>query len=87
MRFVDRTAPGKLELNFMWLPTWIGMNEALIRDLEKELSETIVGRDLTEELLDEAHQKILQLLVDKFPQVVGMFEYLEGIKFVEGNGS
>jgi hypothetical protein len=87
MRFVDRTAPGKLELNFMWLPTWVGMNEALIRELEQELSKTIVGKDLTEELLDEAHQTLLQLLVTRFPNAGGLFEYLEGIKFVENNGS
>lgn len=86
MRFVDRTAPGKLELNYMWLPTWVGMNESLIRDIEQELSKTIIGRDLTESLLDEAHQSVLQILVGRYPQIGGLFEYLDGVKFIEGNG-
>ena len=87
MRFVDRTAPGKLELNYMWLPTWIGMNESLIRELEAELSKTIVGQALTDDLLDVAHQQLLGILVEKFPLQRGLFEYLDGIKFVGNDGN
>lgn len=86
MRFVERTGPGKLELNYMWLPTWIGMNEALIRELEEELGKTVIGKVLTDELLEVAHQQLLSILRAKFPQQAGLLEYLDGIKFVEHDG-
>lgn len=86
MRFIERTGPGKLELNYMWLPSWVGLNEALIREIEDLLSATIVGQDLTEETLDLAHQAVLEILVNKFPAITGLFEYLDGIKYVtDGN--
>jgi hypothetical protein len=87
MRFVERTGPGKLELNYMWLPTWIGMNEGLIRELEKTLGETIVGKVISDDLLDEAHRQLLDIIVAKFPHQRGLFEYLDGLKFVEDNGT
>lgn len=87
MRFIQRTGPGKLELNWTWLPTWVGMNEALIREIEEMLSATIVGQDLTEELLDLAHQAVLEILVNKFPSMTGLFEYLDGIKYVTQDGN
>lgn len=87
MRFVERTGPGKLELSYIWLPTWVGMNEALIRELEGELSKTIVGQALTDDLLDVAHQQLLTILAEKFPLQRGLFEYLDGIKFVGNDGN
>jgi len=85
MRFIERTGPGRLELNYMWLPTWVGMNEALIREIEDLLGATIMGQDLTEELLELAHQSVMEILVSKFPAITGLFEYLDGIKFVMTN--
>ncbi len=85
MRFIERTAPGKLELNYMWLPSWVGLNEALIREIEDLLSAAIVGQDLTEETLELAHQAVLEILVNKFPSITGLLEYLDGIKFVMTN--
>lgn len=85
MRFIERTGPGKLELNYMWLPSWVGMNEALIREIEELLSATIVGQDITEETLELAHQAVLEIIVNKFPAITGLFAYLDGIKFVMTN--
>jgi hypothetical protein len=61
------------------------MNEGLIRELEVELSPTIVGQALTDDLLDTAHQQLLAILVRKFPHQKGLFEYLDGVKFVESH--
>jgi hypothetical protein len=87
VRFVDRTGPGRLELNYMWMPTWVGMNEALIREIEELLSATIMGQPITDETLDLAHQAVLEILVNKFPALTGLFEYLDGIKYVDINGN
>lgn len=87
MRFVERTGPGKLELVWSWLPTWVGMNEALIREIEAQMGDTIVGKAITDETLDLAHQTVLEILVNKFPALSGLFEYLDGIKYVNINGS
>lgn len=83
MRLIDRTAPGQLAINYMWLPTFIGMNSQLLSELESNLTAHVVGKPLTEELLDSAHSELLDLLVKKFPNQTGLFEYLDGIKFVE----
>lgn len=84
MRLVDRIGPGHIGLNYMWLPTWIGMNTALIKDIEAHLSTTLLGQALTEEVLESAHDEVIRYLAKRFPQG-GLFEYLDGLKFVESN--
>lgn len=86
MRLVDRIAPGHLGVNYMWLPTWIGMNQGLIREIEAHLSPLVVGKALTEETLDEVNQAALSYLVSRFPQA-GLYDYLDGLKFVDAHGS
>jgi len=85
MRFVERTGPGQVSLNYMWLPTFVGMNAALIKEIDETMTPLFVGQSLTEELLDRAHDRALEILVAKFPMWSGLFEYLEGIKYVEQN--
>jgi len=86
MRLVDRTGPGTLGLNFMWLPTWVGMNTQLIKEIESAISVEIVGKPLDEGTLDAAHYAVLEFLGNKFPHIKGMFDYLDGVKFVTTDG-
>lgn len=81
MRLVisDGTSVG---LNAMWLPTWIGSNAKLLKELETELSPLIVGQELTEKALDEINQLVLKYLTDKF-KLPGLFRYLDALKFLE----
>lgn len=69
-------------LNTMWLPTWIGHNTRLIKELEAELSPLVVGKELTEHTLDEVNGLVIQYLVRRF-QVPGLFKYLDAMKFLE----
>lgn len=85
MRFVERTGPGQLGLNYMWLPTFIGMNAALVAEVEAKISPILLGRELTEETLDVAHQLVLDTLVQRFPAQSGLFDYLDGIKYVDAH--
>lgn len=66
----------------MWLPTWIGMNAALVAEIEGTISPAIVGRPIDEETLQLAHEAVLDALVARFPEQAGLFDYLDGIKYV-----
>ena len=83
MRVVVQTDPGVVELSFMWLPTFIGLNGVLKQELETKLKTKIEGKPLTEETLDWAHDQVVEFLCEKFP-IKGLRDYLDAIKFVEG---
>ena len=82
MRVVVPTDEGQLELAYMWLPTFIGMNNHIKEVVEKELKEAFVGQPMNEATLDAAHTKVVELLEKKFTNVKGLGEFLDGLKFV-----
>lgn len=71
-----------VELNYMWLPTWLGENLQFKKDLETRFRSEVEGQGLTEVFLDDLHNKIIDYIVKKYP-IPGLFDYLDGIKFVE----
>ncbi len=75
-----------VELNYMWLPTWIGQNGQLKRDLEADLRSKIEGREINEETMQFIDDLIMGYLEEKYPHVVGLRDYLDGLKFVELGG-
>lgn len=82
MRFVARAGPGHIEVSYMWLPTWLGMNSVLAKEIEESIGPRFVGRELTDQVLDEAHCAVLRFLRDKYSHLHGLDDYLDGIKFV-----
>lgn len=72
-----------VELNYMWLPTWLGQNAQFKRDLEKALRSEIEGLELNEDTLNRIDRMVLQYIVDHNPHVQGLYDYLDGLKFVE----
>jgi hypothetical protein len=82
MRAVVVTGPGELELNYMMLPTFIGMNAALKKELEAVVKPLIEGKPWTESTVDEAHELVLDFLEKKFPPIAGLRDYLDGLKYV-----
>lgn len=82
MRFVVHTGPGQVELNYLWLPTWIGMNKLIKEEMEAALAEKVEGRPLTEETLDEVHAEVVDWLSKRFGSMPGLFDYLDAIKHV-----
>lgn len=80
MKAVVRTGPGELELNWTWLPTWIGMNGALKKEIEDALKSKLEGQPMDEEL---ANQMVMDFLVVRFPKVLGLYDYLDGLKYIE----
>ena len=71
-----------VELNYMWLPTWLGQNAIFKRDLERDLRGRIEGLELTSDTLDKVDRMVLAYIVEKYPHVQGLFDYLDGLKFV-----
>ena len=71
-----------LELNYMWLPTWLGQNGAFKQELEKDLAKKIAGRPITADSLDEINTMVIDYICEKY-KVPGLFDYLDGLKFVE----
>jgi len=80
MRLIH-VADKAVELNFMWLPTWLGQNAKFKQQLEKDLAPKIRGMEMTEPNLDKIHDMVLDYIVEKFP-IPGLFDYLDGLKFV-----
>lgn len=82
MRAVVVISPGEVELNYMLLPTFIGINALLKKELEDTLKPLIEGQEWSERTLDLAHDLVLDFLVGKFPALHGLRDYLDGLKYV-----
>lgn len=85
MKIIHRTGPATVGFNYMWLPTFVGMNTSLIREIEEHVAPFLLGKELTDEVLDAAGEAAVEFLVKKFPSVTGIFEYIEGLKYVESH--
>ena len=84
MQLFVRTAPGQYELNFMWLPTWLGLNTTVYAELSRELEQVFVpGRVVDNQLLGEAEQVLYQFMARRFPDIEGLQDFLDGLKFVQ----
>jgi hypothetical protein len=82
MRLIVATEPGTVELNYMWLPTWIGMNSVLKKEIEDAVSPMLVGKELSDEVLEAASEKVMDFLEVKFSGLSGLRDYLDALKFV-----
>lgn len=83
MRAVVAVDHGVLELNYMWLPTVIGMNATLKAEMEKELSEKLRGIPIDEPGLDKAHDLVVEFIEKKFPEIRGLSRFLDAMKYLE----
>lgn len=71
-----------VELNYMWLPTWLGQNAQFKKDLEKALRSEVEGLELNEDILNRIDRMVLQYIVEHNSHVHGLYDYLDGLKFV-----
>ena len=84
MRVVNPSAdnPNAVELNFMWLPTFIGQNPLVLRELRTEMERTFLKQQLTDDTLWEMHYTVIAWLESKFP-FEGLGRYLKAIEEVK----
>lgn len=90
MRFVHVTHDNIVELNWMWLPTWIGQNSHLKKELEEELNHFIAQnslQSLDERALGHINAKVRAFLAKKFPAPKGLMDYLDALEHVEDGSS
>lgn len=83
MRVVYLEDPGVVCLNYMWLPTFLGMNSLLKQEMEKDLQELLVGTPLDERGLDRAHALVVGYMEKKFPEIRGLGRFLDAMKYLE----
>lgn len=83
MKFVTPDDDGTLLLNTMWLPTWIGCNTALCEELVSKLLPQLANRPMTEHLLVEANQMVINFIQEKHSQIPGLWKYLDAVKYIE----
>lgn len=82
MRVVVAVDEGVLEVNWMWLPTFLGINSLLKAEIEKELKDKIVGRLMDDRTLDYAHDLVMEFLRTKYAAIQGLTDYLDALKYV-----
>lgn len=82
MRLAYFNEEGELELRWTWLPTFMGQNYDLLRKLQDAWSEKFLGRETSDDVLEEVHQFTIKWLSKKI-HIAGVEEYLSGIRSVE----
>ena len=83
MLAIIRSAPGQVELNFMWLPAFIAYDAALKKRIETKLGPQLVGKELTEDTLQWAHDQALDIICEVHHALPGLRDYLDAMKFVQ----
>lgn len=82
MRVVQVAKDGALELNWMWLPTFIGQNFGVCKELASVWKVWYPNGFLsTEENLEAIHIKTIEWFAAKF-NLEGLYDYLKAIEHV-----
>jgi len=81
MLLVYPVEDGVVELAYMWLPTWIGMNPVLKKEVEMHMTAIFTGKGAT---LEEMHVAVIDYLCTRFTEIHGLRSYLEAVEKVRG---
>lgn len=72
-----------VEVNYMFLPTFLGLNTALMQEMEAKIAPMLVGKEATDDVLDDANDAILDFIEARFPDITGLRDYLDAMKFIQ----
>ena len=84
MRLVqqNKEKPEVVEIAWMWLPTFIGQNTALLKDVDKAISQMFPPPvEATYENLDEMHKFVIAYLCERL-KITNLDKYLKAIWWV-----
>lgn len=88
MRLVVQTSPGVVELNWVWLPTWLGQNTVFKKEVEEHVQAWLAKQPqpvvIDNQLLNDLDELIANYVGSKFPEPKGLMQYLEGLAYVDG---
>lgn len=75
---------GAFEVRWTWLPFWVAVNPKLKTQLEGEMKALVALNGVTdsEEDLLKMHKHLLQRLSELFPEIDGLSEYLDALRYV-----
>jgi len=83
MRVLQVADDGAIELRWMWLPTFIGQNYMVLKELGEAWKEAFPAGVRSDDAgLDALHDFTIAWLGKKFP-IPGLQSYLEAIKHVQ----
>lgn len=85
MRFIqqNRDKPKILEVAWMWLPTFIGQNTALLGELDHVLGARFpTPLEVDEAKLDEIHRFVIDWICDKL-KIPGLWHYLKAVENIK----
>lgn len=83
MRTVVATDFGTVELSFTWLPLFIGQDPILRKKVEDGLSKELVGKELSEDTLEWAHGRVIELICAHYPAIKGLDDCLDALKYIQ----
>ena len=84
LRLVDYSRAGVLSVRWMWLPTFIGQNQLVLRELQIAGQAKFGGKEVNDDVIDEIHEWVVEWLCKRFP-VSGLGAYLRAISNVREN--
>ena len=82
MRLVTQVDKGVFEVNWTWLPAWLGLNSIVLKELSEYLKPQLEGKALTEDVLDATDALAIDYLVKRFDAIHGLKEHLSSLKQV-----
>ncbi|MFW9801124.1 MAG: hypothetical protein ACFFFC_00605 [Candidatus Thorarchaeota archaeon] len=89
---LNKHNPGQIEVAWMWLPTFIGQNTQLLKELDVALTKRYrppisVEEEMLDCVLDEIHGFVIDWLGDKL-KIPGLKKYLYAVGYAwMGDGS
>jgi hypothetical protein len=80
MRFAE-LIDGALEIRWTWLPYWIAINPALIREVEEEVFDAVKLNGATNSASDmnALHKLTCEAIGRRLPTFTGLSVFLEGL--------
>lgn len=85
MHAVTSPEPGVLEVNYMWLPAWIGINTPLLTEMGEVVRQATVGKTLHAAVV-AGHDAVVNFVVNKHPEIKGLRQYLNAMILVNIGG-
>jgi hypothetical protein len=83
MRLIVQIEPGVAEVNWTWLPSWLGLNSMFLKQLGEHLKPQLLNLRLDQGTLDLGHELAKNYIVSCFPNIEGLAGYLDAIRLVK----
>lgn len=79
----NKDKPAILEVAWMWLPTFIGQNTALLGELDHVLGARFpTPLEVDDTKLDEIHRFVIDWVCDKL-KIPGLWHYLRAVEHIK----